>query len=63
VLPLAKIVSQSGSDQHQARVIRKVYPQCRSPKYKENGHIHNGKQKVPYLRITLPVWKGGACYE
>jgi insertion element IS1 protein InsB len=26
-------------------VIRDVCPQCKSPKYKKNGHIHNGKQK------------------
>jgi len=25
-------------------VIRDRCPQCRSPKYKKNGHIHNGKQ-------------------
>jgi insertion element IS1 protein InsB len=25
-------------------VIRDVCPQCQSPKYKKNGHIHNGKQ-------------------
>jgi transposase-like protein len=25
-------------------VIRDVWPQCKSPKYKQNGHIHNGKQ-------------------
>ncbi len=25
-------------------VIREVCPQCQSPKYKKNGHIHNGKQ-------------------
>jgi insertion element IS1 protein InsB len=25
-------------------VIRDVCPQCKSPKYKKNGHIHNGKQ-------------------
>jgi insertion element IS1 protein InsB len=25
-------------------VIRDVCPRCRSPKYKKNGHIHNGKQ-------------------
>ena len=25
-------------------VIRDVCPQCKSPKYKRNGHIHNGKQ-------------------
>jgi insertion element IS1 protein InsB len=26
-------------------VVRDVCPQCQSPKYKKNGHIHNGKQK------------------
>ena len=25
-------------------VIREVCPQCKSSKYKKNGHIHNGKQ-------------------
>jgi IS1 family transposase len=25
-------------------VIRNVCPQCKSPRYKKNGHIHNGKQ-------------------
>lgn len=25
-------------------VIREVCPRCQSPKYKKNGHIHNGKQ-------------------
>ncbi len=25
-------------------VIRDVCPRCKSPKYKKNGHIHNGKQ-------------------
>jgi IS1 family transposase len=25
-------------------IIRDVCPQCQSPKYKKNGHIHNGKQ-------------------
>jgi hypothetical protein len=25
-------------------VIRDVCPRCQSPKYKKNGHIHNGKQ-------------------
>jgi insertion element IS1 protein InsB len=25
-------------------VVRDVCPQCQSPKYKKNGHIHNGKQ-------------------
>ena len=25
-------------------VIRDVWPRCKSPKYKKNGHIHNGKQ-------------------
>jgi hypothetical protein len=27
-----------------AMVIRDVCPRCQSPKYKKNGHIHNGKQ-------------------
>ena len=25
-------------------IIRDVCPRCQSPKYKKNGHIHNGKQ-------------------
>jgi insertion element IS1 protein InsB len=25
-------------------VTQDVYPRCQSPKYKKNGHIHNGKQ-------------------
>ena len=25
-------------------IIRDICPQCQSPKYKKNGHIHNGKQ-------------------
>jgi insertion element IS1 protein InsB len=25
-------------------VVRDVCPRCQSPKYKKNGHIHNGKQ-------------------
>jgi transposase-like protein len=25
-------------------VIREMCPRCQSPKYKKNGHIHNGKQ-------------------
>ncbi len=25
-------------------IIRDVCPQCQSPKYKKNGHIHTGKQ-------------------
>ncbi len=29
-------------------VIRDVCPQCKSPKYKKNGHIHNGKQNHHY---------------
>ncbi len=33
----------SGGHQH-AMVIRDVCPQCKSSKYKKNGHIHNGKQ-------------------
>jgi transposase-like protein len=30
--------------QQQAMVIRDMGPRCQSPKYKKNGHIHNGKQ-------------------
>jgi len=25
-------------------IIRDVWPQCKSPKYKKNGHIHHDKQ-------------------
>jgi transposase-like protein len=25
-------------------VVRETCPQCKSSKYKKNGHIHNGKQ-------------------
>ena len=38
-----KRYSASGGQQ-KIMVIRKVCPQCQSPKYKKNGHIHNGKQ-------------------
>jgi insertion element IS1 protein InsB len=31
--------------QSYAMVIRDVCPRCQSPKFKKNGHIHNGKQK------------------
>jgi hypothetical protein len=27
-----------------AMVIRDICPRCQSPKYKKNGHLHNGKQ-------------------
>jgi insertion element IS1 protein InsB len=41
-------VDQNASSWHggqqQTMVIRKVCPQCQSPKCKKNGHIHNGKQ-------------------
>jgi transposase-like protein len=30
--------------QSYAMVIRDVCPRCQSPKFKKNGHIHNGKQ-------------------
>src|SRR5512132_4066153 len=30
--------------QQETMVIREVCPRCQSPKYKKNGHIHNGKQ-------------------
>ena len=29
-------------------VIKDVYPQCESDKFKKNGHIHNGKQNLQY---------------
>jgi len=29
-------------------VIRDVCPRCQSPKFKKNGHIHNGKQSHHY---------------
>jgi insertion element IS1 protein InsB len=35
---------QYGGGQQPAMVIRDVCPQCGSPKYKRNGHIHSGKQ-------------------
>jgi transposase-like protein len=35
---------QYGGGQQQAMGIRDVCPQCGSPKYKSNGHIHSGKQ-------------------
>jgi insertion element IS1 protein InsB len=28
-------------------IIRDICPRCKSPKYKKNGHIHNGKQNHP----------------
>ena len=28
-------------------VIREVCPQCKSSKYKKNGHIHHGNQNHP----------------
>jgi insertion element IS1 protein InsB len=34
----------SSGGQQQAMVVRDVCPRCQSPKYKKNGHIHNGKQ-------------------
>jgi insertion element IS1 protein InsB len=38
-----KRYSASGG-QPKIMVIREVCPRCQSPKYKKNGHIHNGKQ-------------------
>jgi transposase-like protein len=36
--------SSSNGGQQQTMVIRDVCPQCKSAKYKKNGHTHNGKQ-------------------
>jgi hypothetical protein len=44
VVLLTKNAYQSGGGQQQAMIIRDVCPRCKSPKYKKNGHIHNGKQ-------------------
>ena len=38
-----KRYSASGG-QHKIMVIREVCPRCQLPKYKKNGHIHNGQQ-------------------
>jgi hypothetical protein len=34
-------------------IIRDVCPRCQSPKYKKNGHIHNGKQNGSALHVML----------
>src|SRR5262249_54586373 len=36
--------SSSNGGQQYTMVIRDVCPQCKSAKYKKNGHTHNGKQ-------------------
>jgi insertion element IS1 protein InsB len=41
---LANIAYQSSRGQQKIMVIREVCPQCQSPQFKKNGHIHNGKQ-------------------
>jgi transposase-like protein len=41
---LANIAYQANRGQQKIMVIREVCPQCKSPRYKKNGHIHNGKQ-------------------
>ena len=44
MLLLANIAYQSSRGQQKIMVIRDVCPQCKSPQFKKNGHIHNGKQ-------------------
>jgi transposase-like protein len=44
VLLLTQNASHASGGQQQAMVIREMCPRCQSPKYKKNGHIHNGKQ-------------------
>ena len=44
VVLLTKNAYQAGGGQEPATIIRDVCPRCKSPKYKKNGHIHNGKQ-------------------
>jgi insertion element IS1 protein InsB len=41
---LTKNASHPSGGQQKVTVIRDVGPRCQSPKYKKNGHIHNGKQ-------------------
>ncbi len=38
------MLTHPSGGQHKSMVIRDVCPQCKSPKSKKNGHIHNGKQ-------------------
>jgi insertion element IS1 protein InsB len=44
VLRLTQSAYSPSGGQLEAMIIRDGCPQCRSPKYKKNGHIHNGKQ-------------------
>jgi insertion element IS1 protein InsB len=44
MLLLTKNVYHGWGGQRKAMVIRDTCPRCGSPKYKKNGHIHNGKQ-------------------
>ena len=44
VLLLTKTLPHPAEVNRTAMVIRDVCPRCKSPKYKKNGHIHNGKQ-------------------
>ena len=41
-------------------LIRDVCPQCQSPKFKKNGHIHNGKQNHHCHDCGRQF---GQCYE
>jgi transposase-like protein len=44
VLRLNQSTYSPSGGQLKAMIIRDGCPQCQSPKYKKNGHIHNGKQ-------------------
>jgi insertion element IS1 protein InsB len=44
MLLLTQNASHASGGQQPEMVIREVCPRCQSPKHKNNGHIHNGKQ-------------------
>jgi insertion element IS1 protein InsB len=44
MLLLTKKASHASGGQQNTMITRDVCPRCQSPKYKKNGHIHNGKQ-------------------
>jgi insertion element IS1 protein InsB len=44
VLLLTNNAYQEDGGQQKSMGIREVCPRCKSPTYKKNGHIHNGKQ-------------------
>jgi insertion element IS1 protein InsB len=44
VLLLTQNASHARGGQQQAMVISELCPRCQAPPYKQNGHIHHGKQ-------------------